>query len=438
MIGSEMSGVFVRNAEFGRAIRSEWALADDATFLNHGSFGACPRRVADAYRALQSCMEAAPDQFFEGRIMPNSEQTELRSTIDQVAKFVGTTGSRCALVENATVGIQTVLDSLELQRNDVILLTDHQYPAVRLAAERRCRQAGASLRVVNIPFGSEAKEILELIVCAATGSVKLAIIDHITSATAMLFPVADIARSLREKGIPTLVDGAHAIGQLDLDIEAIDASWYVTNAHKWLYACRGTGILHASHDVSPLTRPLVASHFIDRGFPQAFDYVGTRDYCSWLALPDAIAFFEGLGPSSLRDYMARSVVEATKHLSAIGATPVSPGPTVLAMKAFVLPQSRSIVPEDAAQLKADLWSKARIQVGTTAFFWAALNTRFSPSLCRQRGLSRAGHSAGSNRLAGTTVVQRKLDLGQLIALPVRYDRDGLVVQVHWSRCILRA
>jgi isopenicillin-N epimerase len=351
---------------FGHALRGLWDLADGATFLNHGSFGACPKPVLRAYRALQAEMEAAPDQFIEGRIMPNGEQTALRTTIDRVARFAGTSGARCALVENATVGIQCILESIDLQPGDTILLTNHQYPAVLLAAAHRCRRSGASVRIATIPSDSTPNDIVDRIGRAATGSVKLAIIDHISSATAMLFPVDDIVRSLREKGVPTLIDGAHAIGQIPLDIEAIGADWYVSNAHKWLYACRGTALLQATDEAASITRPLIASHFVDLGFPRAFDYPGTRDYCGWLALPHALDFFEALEPDALRAHTQQSIFAAIYHLSAAGATPAST-PRGLAMQAFVLPQRRPVEATDVAWLKERLWSQARIQVGANAF-----------------------------------------------------------------------
>jgi len=352
---------------FGRGLRGRWDLAPDGVFLNHGSFGAVPKAVTAVYLALRSECEAAPDRFIERRIMPRSEHTELRSVIDRLAAFLGTTDERCALVENVSSGVQAILDSLALERGDMILLTSHQYGAVRLAAERRCATAGGRLKIVDIPIGCDPQEVIERITQAAAGPVRLAIIDHITSATAMLWPVARIVRDLKEKGIPTLVDGAHAIGQIDLDLEGIGAAWYLTNAHKWLYACRGTAVLYADPAAAMQTRPLVASHFVEMGFPRAFDYTGTRDYAAWLALPAAIDFFEALGPNPLRTYMADMIAKAVPYMTAIGARPADDRTNDLAMKTFVLPQRRRAEPEDVPRLQNALWSAARIQIGANIF-----------------------------------------------------------------------
>lgn len=361
------AGQIDRPANFGRALRTEWNLARDAIFLNHGSFGACPRWVTNQYHALQKVMASAPDRFIEDRIMPMKGMTDLRMALGEAARFLGTSHTSCAFIENATVGIQAVLNSLELAPDDIILLTNHQYPAVRLAVEERCRRAGATVRTVQISLSSDPDEIVETIDQAAAGSVKLAIIDHITSPTAILFPVQRIVRMLQARAIPILIDGAHAIGQIDVGVEKIGAEWYVTNAHKWLYGWPGTGILHASDTAKEKTRPLVTSHFVDQGFPTAFDYVGTRDYCAWLAMPYAISFFERLGPASLRDHCVRLLLAASQHLGGIGVEPASPFSSGLAMKSFVLPQHRPAEADDAMRLKINLWEEARIQIAAAAF-----------------------------------------------------------------------
>ena len=155
-------------------------------------------------------------------------------------------------------------------------MLDCVYNAVRLAAERTCQRTGAKIVKVELPIPLTANDVVERIAEAAGSRTRLAIIDHISSPTAIVFPVAEITRALKAKGVAVMIDGAHAVGQLDLDLPAIGADWYTANAHKWLYAPKGCAFLMRAPDAAqPL--PLSVSHWHDLGFPRAFDYVGTRD-----------------------------------------------------------------------------------------------------------------------------------------------------------------
>lgn len=198
--------------EFGRSARGLWSLASDATFLNHGSYGACPRVVQAEQDRFRREMEAEPDDFVRRNIVPTGDGTPLRAVAARLGGLVGAPANRVALVENATVAIQSVLQSIDLDRGDEILITSHQYNAVRLQVEARCRETGAVPRIVQIPLPTTADEALGRIREAAEPRVKLAIIDHITSATALVLPIVEIVAALRERGVRVLVDGAHAIG----------------------------------------------------------------------------------------------------------------------------------------------------------------------------------------------------------------------------------
>ena len=362
-------------ALFGRGLRGLWSLADDATFLNHGSYGACPIVVQDEQRRLRDEMESAPDRLF-GSIVPRNHETPLRAVARRLAPLTGVSGDSLAFVENASTGIEAVLQSVAFAPGDEILITDHQYNAVRLAADERCKHTGATVRIVAIPIPTDAGSVRARIRAAASPNVKLAIIDHITSASALVFPVADIIADLHALGIPVLVDGAHTIGQIPLDIAALGAEWYVSNAHKWLFSARGTAFLHASEAVAPITRPTVTSHYVDFGFPKSFDYIGTRDYTPWLALPAAIAFFEELDPVALREHQRALVAFGSEQLIALGAEPAGPLDMCAAMRSFVLPQRRATQFSDAHELTSTLWNEERIGLMVTVAF-DALIVRFS-------------------------------------------------------------
>ena len=347
-------------APLGRAMREHFLLGS-GSFLNHGSYGACPRVVADEQLRLRAEMESHPDAFM-ARMYPDRDFRAPRRVAEALAALTGTRRDALALVENATTGVQAILNCLPFGPGDHILITDHQYNAVRLGVEARCRDSGATPVVVRIPLPTTADDIVERVLAAADRHVKLVVLDHITSPSALVLPVERIIPELRRRGIPVLLDGAHAIGQLPLALDALGADWYVTNMHKWAYAPRGSAMLYASAAAAPLTRPVLTSHYIGMGFPHSFDYVGTRDYTAWLAVPRALQFLCDLGPERLWSHEAQLITAATQSLLAAGAVEIAPASLSTAMRAFLLPQKRPALDADAAGVIRTLWEQERIQI----------------------------------------------------------------------------
>jgi isopenicillin-N epimerase len=351
---------------YGRGARPLWHLAPDAIFLNHGSFGACPREVLAEQERLRLEMEAQPDRFLRA-LMPTAADTPLRKAVADLARFVGAREEQLAPVENATSGVQAVVRSMSFAPGDEILITDHTYNAVRLIVEARCAETGARAKAVRLPMPCDADAIVQAFGAGITPRVRLVIVDHITSPTALVLPVERIAAQAREAGARVLVDGAHAVGQVPLDLTRLDVDWYVSNAHKWLFAPKGTAFLYAAADAAALTAPPVVSHFVSLGFPRSFDWAGTRDYTAWLALPAALRFFESLDPPAARAYRERLVRHATRKMLGAGARAVADDSLCGSMRSFALPQSRPAVQADADSLMRDLWERHRIQSMATAF-----------------------------------------------------------------------
>ncbi len=347
---------------FGRTIRKLWGLKEDATFLNHGSFGACPFDVLNAQERLRREMESHPDAFFRERIIPREKDTELRAVAAHIGAIVNAKSDTIAITESASAGTQAVLRSVNLKPGDRILATSHGYNAVRLMVEAKCAETGATPLVVHIPIPTSADDVVSRITAALTPDVKLAIIDHITSPTALLLPIERIIPALRKNGTRVLIDGAHTIGQIPLDLTAVQPDWYVSNAHKWLFAPKGTAFLYAAPDVAPLTQPHVVSHFIEMGFPKSFDYMGTRDNTAWLAIPAAIKFFQDLGPDAVWAYQRKLIAACSEAMIAIGAEGVSGLDMCAAMRTFVLPQQRAAVVDDRFVVMQELWNRERIQI----------------------------------------------------------------------------
>lgn len=333
---------------FGRTLRPLWGLATDAAFLNHGSFGACPLEVLKEQDALRARMESHPDAFFFGEVMPQAGKvTLLRAAAAELAAFINVPVDNFAFVENASSGIQAVMRSLSFAPGDQILVTDHMYNAMRLMVDAKRAETGASVTVVKIPIPATADEIVARFEAAVTPAVKFAIVDHITSPTALIMPVERLIPLLKNNGTRVLIDGAHAVGQLALDVTALGADWYVSNFHKWLFAPKGSAFLYASPEAAGLTQPNLISYFVPLGFPWSFDYVGTRDTTAWLATPFAMKFLQTLGSASVRDYQRQLIALASALLVGAGAMSVSGLEMCAAMRSFMLPQTRAATPADA-------------------------------------------------------------------------------------------
>ena len=350
---------------FGRPARALFSLDPAGTFLNHGSYGACPLIVQEVQQRLRADLEHHPDLFF-ARIEPTGAARAPRQVAAALARLVGTMPDRLALVENTTAGVEAVLNSFPLDSGDEVLITDQQYNAVRLGVERRCRQAGASIRTARIALPASPATIAQSVLDAVGPATRLAVLDHISSGSAMVMPLQDIIPALHRRGVAVLVDGAHAIGQVPLDLPALGADWYISNAHKWLYAPRGSALLWSAESAPVQPGPGVTSHFIASGFPEAFDYTGTRDYTAWLATPAAIDFFLGLGPQALWAHHAHLVDAGTAALQEAGALPVAERSLCAAMRAFFLPQRREAQTGEAEAVVATLWEEERIRIRCTS------------------------------------------------------------------------
>ncbi|MET7761804.1 aminotransferase class V-fold PLP-dependent enzyme [Streptomyces sp. NPDC005355] len=278
-----------------------WTLDPSVVHLNHGSFGAVPRTVQAAQRALREEMEANPDTWF--RELPG----RVGRARAAVGRFLRVPADRTALVPNASAGVSTVLAGLALPRGGEVLLTDHAYGAVAMGAARAAERAGARVRTLHIPLEATAGEIAAVFDGALSGATALVVVDQITSATARLFPVAEITRLAHAAGARVLVDGAHAPGMLADPVGlAGGADFWVGNLHKWCCAPRGTAALVARGPEAQSLWPLTDSWGFPHPFPRRFDEQGTGDHTAWLAAPRSLEFIdEAYGWDAARDRMTK-------------------------------------------------------------------------------------------------------------------------------------
>lgn len=286
----------------------EWLLDPGVTFLNHGAFGACPRHVLSFQAGLRERLERQPLQFLVRELEP-----ELDAARAALAQFVGTDADNLVFVPNATTGVNTVLRSLAFEPADELLVTNHEYNASRNALDFVAARSGARVVVAQVPFPlRSADEIFSPVLAAVTPRTRLALLDHVSSPTGLILPIERLVGELSARGVPTLVDGAHAPGMVPLNLDRIGAAYYTGNCHKWLCAPKGAAFLCVQPGRQQSIRPLTISHGAnslrkDRSrFQIEFGWTGTGDMAAYLCVPEALRFMGALLAGGWPEIMARN------------------------------------------------------------------------------------------------------------------------------------
>ncbi|HEU4521180.1 MAG TPA: aminotransferase class V-fold PLP-dependent enzyme [Thermoanaerobaculia bacterium] len=348
-------------------MKEHWLLDRTITFLNHGSFGATPRVVMEKQSELRERMEREPVRFLARELEPLLDEARSR-----IAPFLGADPQGLAFVANATAGVNAVLRSLDLDKHDELLVTDHEYNACRNALEHVASAAGAKVVVAALPFPvRNDDEIVEAVLSRVTDRTRLLLIDHITSPTAIILPVERLVRELQQRGIDTLVDGAHAPGMVPLDLRRIDAAWYTGNFHKWVSAPKGSAFLYTRPNRRYGVHPAVISHGAnsprtDRSrYLLEFDWTGTFDPTAWLCVPDAIRFMDSLVAGGWPEVMRRNHLLALRGRDIVAAAlevdPPAPDAMLGSMAALPLPDG----PPDL--LQQELFERFSIEVPINAW-----------------------------------------------------------------------
>lgn len=350
------------------SLRNLFLLRPDIAYLNHGSFGACPRPVFEAYQEWQQELEREPAEFLGRRfqaLMHNSRRV--------LGDFVGAPADDLVYLPNATTALNTVARSLSLEPGEQVLATDHEYGAIDRMWRAVCQERGAFYQRQPVPVPVRSpEEIADAVWSGVTDRTRVLFLSHISSPTAIIFPVQELVRRARKAGIVTVLDGAHAPGQIDLSLRTLDADFYVGNCHKWMLAPKGAAFLYAPPRSQGILEPLVTSWGPERSAAGSsrlvgeLEYQGTRDIASYLAVPAAAGFLSDHDWSRVQEHCHRLLDEAREGISALtGLPPLTPEGDTWYRQMCTLP----LPPCDAGTVQRRLFDEFAVEV--PVFDWNA-------------------------------------------------------------------
>jgi len=315
---------------------NDFLLNPEETYLNHGSYGATPKPVLAAQMEWKQKMERQPVHFMH-RILPGA----YLEALERAAQFINADRTGLAFVPNATTGCNAVLQNLTFLPGDEILTTNHRYDAVYNTLSRHADRQRVKLVVANLPFGASDSTIANSLHEATTPRTRLLVLDHISSATATLFPVYEITRAFQEKGIMVLIDAAHSPGQIDVDLKRLNPDFWTGNLHKWCCSPKGSALLYVSEKHRTRFHAPVISHGYRKGFYDEMSWMGTADFSAYLASVTALDLHDKWGGKKFRLSNAKLQEEATDlilkqmpHLTTVESS-------TLAMRSFMTPYANA-------------------------------------------------------------------------------------------------
>ncbi len=335
-------------------LAKHWGLDPEIAHLNHGSFGACPRVVLDELHRLQRELE-----WDLGSFLNRTLAERLAEARRELGGFLNADADDLAFVPHVTFAMNSVLRSFPLEAGDELLVCNHEYNASRNVLDFVAEHAGCHVVVVDLPFPIDGPEVVvERMRAAITDRTRLALIDHVTSSTGLVMPLAELITCFRERDVAVVVDGAHAPGMIDVDLAALDPDFYGANCHKWICSPKGAGFLYVRRELQQQVRPAVISHGANAGlegnarFRAEFEWMGTRDITPWLCVPKAIETMASLVPGGWPEVRERNHALAVAGRRAIcdrlGIAPSCPEPMLGSLATIHLPPSERFAESAAA------------------------------------------------------------------------------------------
>ncbi len=349
------------------SLRSEFLLDPDIHYLNHGSFGACPREVFDDFQNWQRILENNPIDYFTRQLQglfDREASGPLENARLKLAQHVNADPSGMIFTPNVTVALNAIANSVKLQAGDEVLTTDHEYGTILETWTRKCQQTNATLVQVKVELPVTTRtDFVEHFWSQVTPRTKVILMSHITSATALVLPVGEICARARQAGILTVIDGAHAVGQLELDLQALDADFYTSNCHKWLLTPKGTAFLYVHASQREAFEPMVISwaELNKPSFSLRHEMWGTRDMAAFLSIPAALNFREKHDWTTRNSEARMLLHEYRDRFSAAFGREVICDHSWLAQIASVLLPAET----DLRKLWRDLWETYRIEAMIT-------------------------------------------------------------------------
>lgn len=342
------------------SLRDLWTLPPGVRYLNHGSFGPAPRPVLQARERWTARLESQPMDF-----LTRVHDPALAAARRKLGEFMGARGDDLIFVDNATVGMNVVAGSVRLQPGDEVLLNDHEYGAVLRIWQRACRRSGAAVQVAQLPCPLEsARQMTDALFARLTPRTRLIVASHVTSPTAIVFPIEEICGRARELGVAICIDGPHAVAMRDVRLAQLDCDYYAASCHKWLCAPFGSGFLYVHPRAQGALEPVATSWgrpALDEppSWRDEFTWVGTRDPAAYLATSDAIAFLAGIGLEAFRERTHALAQYAREKIGAwTGLPALVPDDPAWYGSMISLP----LPPGDAPNLQRALWERHRIEV----------------------------------------------------------------------------
>jgi isopenicillin-N epimerase len=346
-------------------MKNQFLLNPEITFLNHGSFGACPKAVFDAYQNYQRMLEAEPIQF-----MVNTGPKLIDRSKQALADYLNCKKNDLVYVTNPTTALNTVIHSLDLKDGDEILSTDLEYGALDRTWKFYCKRTGAKYirQHIHLPLKS-SEQFIEDFWKGYTKKTKVVFLSHITSATALIFPVKEICEQAKELGLITIIDGAHAPNHIPLDLSDLDADAYTGACHKWLLAPKGSTFLYVKKEMQKTIDPLVVSWGYEADEPSEsqfqdyLQYQGTRDFSAFLTTPDCLKFIKNNDWENQKK-QCRSLLKHYYPIVAyeLGSNPICPLTDEYLGQICSIP----IQTNDPARLKDTLYIKYKIEIPVIA------------------------------------------------------------------------